>query len=73
MKRAEGLGLPVDDMVHATRRAKPRDPAAYLRTLAVNRLQPQLPDVRRELLDEALQGRPAAYTLVCAAMMGAPA
>lgn len=70
-KRAEGFGLPVEDLEAATRRARPRDPAAYLRALCVNRLQPQLPDVRKELLLEAMQGRPQAYTLVCAAMMGA--
>lgn len=73
LKRAEGFGLSVDELEAATRRARPRDPAAYFAALAVNQIQAKIPTVKRELIASAMAGKPAAYTLVCAAMMGAPA
>lgn len=73
LKRAEGFGLSVDELEAATRRARPRDPAAYFASLAVNQIQAKIPTVKRELIASAMAGKPAAYTLVCAAMMGAPA
>lgn len=72
LKRADGFGLSIDHLEAATRRARPRDPAAYLAALAVNQIQAKIPGVRRELIASAMAGKPTAYTLVCAAMMGAP-
>lgn len=70
LRRAEGFGLPTDEIEAATRRAKPNNPAAYFASLCVNRLQAQIPTVPRELIAAAMAGKARAYTLVCAAMMG---
>lgn len=70
LKRAEGFGLPTDEIEAATRRAKPNNAAAYFAALCVNRLQAQIPAVPRELIAAAMAGKARAYTLVCAAMMG---
>ena len=72
LKRAEGFGLAVDELEAATKRARPRDPAAYFAALAVNQIQAQIPTVKRELIASAMAGQARAFTLVHAAMMGAP-
>lgn len=69
IQRAEGLGLPVDDLLDATRKANPRNPHAYFRTLAVNELARRIPRCRPELLSAAISGKPDAFTVVTLALM----
>jgi hypothetical protein len=58
VKRAEGLGLPVDQIIETTN-ANPtvRSRAAYFTTLCVSRLQKQLPGLDEKLIRDALWGK----------------
>jgi hypothetical protein len=58
VKRAEGLGLPVDEILETTN-ANPavRSRGAYFTTLCVGRLQKQLPGLDEKLIRDALWGK----------------
>lgn len=67
--RAEGLGVPVAEILGVVRHRRPKNERAYFRALAVNKLQPMLPGVRAELIADALEGKQEAYALIVAALM----
>lgn len=72
-ERAEGLGVPVDELAATTDRAKPRNPEAYFRRLCINWLRQRIPNAAEPLIDKALTGEREAWTLVTLAMLEAPA
>lgn len=67
--RAEGLGLPVDELVEITNRNKPKNRPAYFTTLCVTRLQEQVPSVPEVDLRDAMWGKGNAYARVCQALL----
>jgi hypothetical protein len=54
VRRAEGLGLPVADLIEACNRHKARNRSAYFTALCVAKLQEQVPDVDENLMRAAL-------------------
>jgi hypothetical protein len=70
-QRAEGFGLPVAELADLTTRKGVRNRTAYFTTLAINRLQTQLPQVSPDLLRDALWGKGSAAGVVYAALTGA--
>ena len=69
--RAEGLGLPVAELVGLTDRARPRNAGAYFRKLCVSRLRSRVPGASDELLAKAINGNREAFTLITLALMEA--
>jgi hypothetical protein len=67
--RAEGLGLPVEEIEADVARAKPENQPAYFTGICVKRLQASHPNIPEQLIRDALWKRSSeAYTLVMAAM-----
>lgn len=66
---AEGLGLPVDELVEAVNRNKARNRPAYFTTLCVNKLKDQVPAMTEQELRDALWGRGNAYGRLCQALI----
>jgi len=67
--RADGLGLPIDDLLAATRKAKPRSASAYFRTLCIGDLAQRAPRCSRELLSAAMSGKREAFAAVTIALL----
>lgn len=67
-KRAEGFGLPVDELAAQASAKGVRNPQAYFTTLAVNRLREKIPSAAEQLLRDALWGNEGASGLVYAAL-----
>lgn len=67
--RAEGLGLPVEEMLATIERNKPARPAGYFLGMAIKRLREQLPSVPDQMLIDALNGKPKPWTLVTGALI----
>lgn len=67
--RAEGLGLPVDEMLETINRNKARNRPAYFTTLCVNRLSELAPGVSEADLRNAMWGYGDAYAKLCQAML----
>lgn len=61
LRRAEGLGLPLDELLAATDRAKPNDPDGYFQGLCRRRLRRILPNASDALLGRALSHDDRAY------------
>jgi len=68
-RRAEGLGLPVDDLLRTIERNRPEKPAGYFLGMCVKRLKDRLPTLEDGVLRAALNGRPTEYTLVTALLV----
>lgn len=66
---AEGLGLPVDELIEAVNRNKARNRPAYFTTLCVNKLKDQVPAMTEQELRDALWGRGNAYGRLCQALI----
>lgn len=64
LRRAEGLGLPLDEMLAATDRANPDDPDGYFQGLCKRRLKRILPTASDALLGRALGPDDRAYGAV---------
>lgn len=69
VKRAEGLGLPVDDLLRTLDRNRPEKPGGYFLGMCVKRLKERLPMVDDGVLRAALNGRSTEYTLVTALLV----
>lgn len=67
--RAEGLGLPVDEMLETINRNKARNRPAYFTTLCVNQLSELVPGVSEADLRNAMWGYGDAYAKLCQAML----
>ena len=63
--RAEGLGLPVDDLLGRTRKARSPNPTAYFRGLCRVELRERLPGLKLEVIDRALGRDDRAFAEVC--------
>ena len=61
LRRAEGLGLPLEEMLAATDRAKPGDPDGYFQGLCRRRLRRILPNASDALMGRALSHDDRAY------------
>ena len=61
LRRAEGLGLPLDEMLEATDRAQPDSPDGYFQGLCKSRLKRILPSASDALLGRALGSDDRAY------------
>ncbi len=68
-RRAEGLGLPVEDLTAVVNDVRPRNRSAYFTKLCVNRLQPLLPRIPEAVIRDALWGKQPAYGVVCEALL----
>lgn len=68
--KAEGLGLPVDDLIADTTKHAKSSPEGYFKTLCINRLKDRLPKVSDAVLADAVEGKSQAYTLVMVALSG---
>ena len=64
VKRAEGLGLDVDELIETTNRNKPKNRSAYFTTLCVNKLAGTLPGLSEKLIREALWGNTEQYSAI---------
>ncbi len=64
-ERAEGLGLPVEEIERRALAADVREPNAMFRHVAAERLQAMLPMADRRVLKAALTKSDAAYAQVC--------
>lgn len=72
-RRAEGLGLPVDDLVAMATAPHVNVPNAMFRTLAVKRLQQQLTHANKQTLATALtKNGDAAFGTVCGMILESP-
>jgi hypothetical protein len=71
--RAEGFGLPVDELIDITNRNKPRNRAAYFTSVCVKRLKDKLPAFHEGVIRDALWGKGNAAGLVFEALMQAEA
>jgi hypothetical protein len=72
-RRAEGYGLPVEDLMATTTRYAKNSPAGYFRSLCIDRLKAKLPLVDEARLGAALDENPEAHTLITLALMGVTA
>ncbi len=71
VRKAEGLGLDVADMIGVTNKARARNRPAYFTKLCVNRLKDKLPGVSEKLLRDALWGEDKGpYTAVTNLLLG---
>jgi hypothetical protein len=73
VRRAEGLGLPVEDLIDVVNRTKPGNRPAYFTKLCVNRLQSAFPKLGETVIREALWGSDHAYGLICNVLVAAEA
>jgi hypothetical protein len=69
LRRAEGLGLSVSELVSTVNQHQPRNRAAYFTTIAVNQLKAQLPGIDDAVLRAALWGDDKAFGAVSNALM----
>ena len=61
IRRVEGLGLDVDDLIAKTAKVTPRDPSAYFQSLARNSLRRRLPGLSDDVIGRGLSSDDAAY------------
>ncbi len=72
MRRAEGLGLPVDDLVAAVNQHKPKNRSAYFTTLCVEWFRKRLPGLDEQIIRDALWGTDAQLAVVMNLMVQEP-
>lgn len=72
IRRAEGLGVPVDDLVAAVSQHKPKNRSAYFTALCVEWFRKRLPGVDEPIIRNALWGTEAQYAVVLNLMVAAP-
>lgn len=71
-KRAEGFGLPVDEILAEAKQASPKNLDAYFQAICRRRLASKLPGIADEALRKAFGPDPRAMAAVCTALMEAP-
>lgn len=69
-RRAEGLGLPVDEIWNQSRARKPKNPHAYLTRVCVDHVKRDLPNVSEGVIREYLMGNDEAGRYLFAAYCG---
>lgn len=67
--RAEGLGIPVDDIVAKVIAHKAKNRPAYFTKLCVEWLMPKLPGIDEQILRDALWGKNDQYSVVVNLLM----
>lgn len=67
-KRAEGLGLPVAEILSVTRKAQTRNADAYFQSICRKQLRARLPHISDELLRQAFSRNSSAFATVCQLM-----
>lgn len=68
LKRAEGLGLDVADILGTARRSGPRNLDAYFQALCRKQLRERLPHLNDEVLRQAFSRNSSAFATVCQLM-----
>lgn len=71
VRRAEGLGIPVDELTATLNRHNPKKRAAYFTTLCVEWLHPRLPGLDEQIIRDALWGTDEQYAVVMRLMLEA--
>ena len=70
VRRAEGLGLPVDEIIETVNGNAKKSRPGYFTTLCVSRLQAQLPGIDEQLIRDALWGKDGkSFGLLCQALL----
>lgn len=72
VRRAEGLGLPVDELIEAVNRHKAKNRPAYFTRLCVEWLQARLPGLDEQLIRDALWDKDPQYAAITKLVMEAP-
>lgn len=72
VRRAEGLGAPVDELTAAVNRHKPKNRSAYFTTLCVEWFRKRLPGLDEQVIRDALWGTDDQYAVVLSLMVTAP-
>lgn len=72
VRRAEGLGAPVDDLTSRLNEHKPKNRSAYFTTLCVEWFQRRLPGLEEQVIRDALWGTDDQYKVVMGMMVHAP-
>ena len=65
VRRAEGLGLDVNEMNRVVNENRPKNRPAYFTTLCVNRLRERLPGLDEQIIRDALWDKNNRYATVC--------
>lgn len=65
LKRAEGLGLAVDEILSQARAGKPDNLDAYFQSICRKRIRERLPNLNDDLIRKAFSRDPAAFGTVC--------
>ncbi len=73
VKRADGLGLDVADLIETVNRNKPKNRPAYFTSLCVNKLTGRLPGLDEKIIRDALWGDDACYGTICQILIAAEA
>jgi hypothetical protein len=71
VRRAEGLGAPVDELVAAVNQHKPKNRSAYFTALCVEWFRRRLPGIDEQIIRDALWGTDAQYAVVINLMVQA--
>lgn len=72
LRRAEGLGVPVDDLTEKLNQQKVKNRSAYFTTLCVEWFEKRLPGIDEEVIRSALWGTEKQYAAVMNLMVHAP-
>lgn len=71
LRRAEGLGVPVDDLTARLNQHNPKNRSAYFTTLCVEWLRKRLPGIEEQVIRDALWGTDAQLAIVMNLMVQA--
>lgn len=72
LRRAEGLGVPVDDLTEKLNQQKVKNRSAYFTTLCVEWFETRLPGIDEDVIRSALWGTEKQYAAVMNLMVHAP-
>lgn len=72
IRRAEGLGVPVDELTEKVNEHKPKNRSAYFTTMCVEWFRKRLPGIDEQIIRDALWGTEAQYAVVMNLMVAAP-
>lgn len=72
IRRAEGLGVPVDDLTERLNQQKVKNRSAYFTTLCVEWFETRLPGIDEDVIRSALWGTEKQYAAVMNLMVNAP-